>query len=950
MNLDVPLVALDLETTGLDPERDTIIEVGAVRFRVDGTIMEEYQTLVNPGRALASRIAQLTGIDNDMLLTAPEWYRVQNDVAEFIGDSPVVGHNVVFDVNFLRSHGVYPRGPLLDTFDLATIILPGLRRYNLGFLAQSLDIPLEDAHRALHDARATARIFVSLLQRGILLPRPVLQAILRLMEGRTWRYAPLFRYMWEEHQRLGMRRKEDILELRPRLTAEHPFSPPMTASPLHPQDTYTALDVENLAAILEEEGALSRIFPQYEHRPQQVHMMREVARALNEGRHLLIEAGTGTGKSLAYLLPAVTFAHLNQEHVVIATHTINLQDQLLQKDLPLLQQIVPFAFYATTLKGRSNYLCVRRLQEFIQRPDLEGQEITFAAKLLVWLSKTSTGDKSELGLNREEESRLWQEVASDANTCSRERCQEAGDFYFIARDRAERSHLIIVNHALLLADIGVEHRAIPSYEHLIVDEAHHLEDAVTQQLGYTVTQHGFQNLLYSIYTPHIPQARHLFQRVQSQLTPLILGVETMTELSSMLNDVGEEVRRLLPHLERFWRDVLRFVNEHQRERPQGGYTQRLRITPGDRAQPLWSHVDISWDRVDEHVRRILQGLERLSGRLELHAHGPGREHFADLAVDIRAVANRLSEAAQHIRRFVSQPADDYIYWVEYEKNGERLALRAAPLHVGELVARHLWNVKRSVIMTSATLRTGGSFDYLRDRLSAWEADELSLGSPYDYASSTLLYLPTDIPEPNRRGYQDAVERSLVDLALATGGRMLVLFTSYNQLRRTSEAIGPELRKAGIAVYEQGMGGRTQLLESFRTTGRAVLLGTRSFWEGIDVPGDALSVLVITRLPFAVPSDPIVQARAETYENPFHEYQVPQAILQFRQGFGRLIRSRTDRGVVVILDRRIQSKTYGKLFLDALPPCTVQRAPLAHLPEAARHWLENLPPAYKRRVE
>ncbi len=949
MNLQSPFIALDLETTGLDPDKDTIIEVGAVRFLADGTILEEYQTLVNPGRHLAARIAQLTGIDNDMLLNAPPWHQVREEVARFIGPAPIVGHNVAFDVNFLRSHGVYPRGALIDTFDLATILLPGLKRYNLGHLAQQLQIPLEEAHRALHDARATALLFTALLQRGVLLPRPVHRAIMHLLEGHPWRYAPLFTWMWQEHQRLGLKRKEDILPLKPRLHSDSPFAPPVTAPVLLPKEDYIAIDEDALAHLLEEEGKLAQVFHQYEYRPQQIHMLREVAHALNEGFHLLVEAGTGTGKSLAYLIPAATFAHENQERVVIATHTLNLQDQLFQKDLPILRELLPFDFYATVLKGRGNYLCARRLHEFIQRPELSQEEITFAAKLLVWLSQTSTGDVSELGLTREEESHLWPQVASDANTCSRERCQEAGDFYFLARDRAERSHLIIVNHALLLADIGVDQRAIPAYQHLIVDEAHHLENAVTQQLGYTVSRSALQGLLNEIYNPQAPQSRSLFQRLQSHVSPLLLGMQRMTEMSSLLNEVAAMMQQLHPTLERFWQDVTRYAREHGTDRP-SPYAQRIRITPADRAQPLWAHVDISWERAWEHIREMTETLERLAGRLELYAETPGSEELLDLATDVRGMANRLSEVAQQITRFVSQPLDNYIYWLEYERTSEKVSLRAAPLHVGELVAQHLWNQKRSVILTSATLRTGGTFDYLRDRLSAWEAEELSLGSPYDYAASTLLYLPTDIPEPNQRGYQEAVERTLIQLAKATGGRMLVLFTSYSQLRRTSEAIGQELQKAGITVYEQGMGGRSQLLENFRQTDRSVLLGTRSFWEGVDVPGQALSVLVITRLPFAVPSDPIVQARSETYENPFHEYQVPQAILQFRQGFGRLIRSRTDRGVVVILDKRIQSKRYGRLFLEALPPCTVQRAPLAHLPEAARHWLDDDNPAYPPTVE
>ena len=949
LNVDTLLVALDLETTGLDPLRDTIIEVGAVKFRPDGTIVEEYQQLVNPGREVAFRIAQLTGITNEMLARAPAWHEIRDHVAAFIGRAPIVGHNIAFDLNFLHAHGIHPPGQPLDTFDLATMLLPGLNRYNLGTLAETLGVTLKDAHRALDDARATAQVFAALLEEGVMLPWPVHQAIARIIEGKSWPYAPFFHWMRREHRARNLRRKEDILPLRPRLNRLPPFAPPPTASPLHPREDYEPIDVEGVAAYLEENGPLAQSLPAYEHRPQQIHMLREVARALNEGTHLLVEAGTGTGKSLAYLLPAAFFAYTNNERVVISTHTINLQDQLLHKDLVALTKALPFDVYATVLKGRGNYLCVRRLQEFIQRPDLSPEEITFAVKLTVWLHMTQTGDVAELGLSTDEHRRLWPEVASDAATCSRERCREAGDFYFIARDRAERSHLVIVNHALLLADIGVSNRALPSYQHVIVDEAHHLEDAVTQQLGYAVSASTLQGMLNTIYNPRMPRGRSLLTRMQKHLTPVELGIDRMTEVGGILNTIVDDVMQIGPLLDRFWQDLARFLREHGPDR-NGPYSRRLRITSAERTQPAWSHVEISWDRCVPAFERLIHDLERLASRVEHFASTLLLDKLEDAVIDVRATAQRLGELVQKITRAIHQPLDDFIYWIEEDANGERLTIRAAPLHIGDLVTRYLWDEKRSVIMTSATLRTGGTFDYLRERLNAWDAEELSLGSPYDYASSTLLYLPTDVPEPNQRGYQETVERALIELAQATEGRMLVLFTSYNQLRRTSEHIGPVLKSMGITVYEQGMGGRTQLLENFRTTEKAVLLGTRSFWEGVDIPGEALSVLVITRLPFAVPSDPVVQARAESYNDPFQEYQIPQAILRFRQGFGRLIRSRTDRGVVVVLDRRIQTKTYGKLFLDSLPPCTVQRAPLAHLPQAARQWLRNKEPLYTRPVE
>ncbi len=947
--MNTELVAIDLETTGLDPKRDTIIEVGAVRFRVDGTILDEYQQLVNPGRTIAFRISQLTGITDRMLSLAPTWDQVRREVMAFIGDAPVVGHNIAFDLRFLNAHGVFPPGQPLDTFDLATMLLPGRPHYNLGSLAHYLGVTLNEAHRALDDARATAMLFVALLEQGVYLPRPVHQAIARLIEGKSWPYAPFFHWMYREHRNRNLRRKEDVLPLRPRSDDSQPFAPPPNAPYLAPSEAPLPVDADEVATYLDAEGPLAAAMPTYEYRPQQIHMLREVAHALNEGFHLLVEAGTGTGKSLAYLLPAAFFAYHNSERIVISTQTINLQDQLFRKDLPVLHKVLPFHVYATVLKGRGNYLCVRRLWEFVQRPDLKPEEITFAVKLLVWLTRTRTGDVAELGLTRDEQAALWPQVASDSNTCSRERCADAGDFYFMAREKAERSHLVIVNHALLLADIGVEHRAIPPYNHLIVDEAHHLEDAVTQQLGYSVSAVRLQGMLNAIHNPRAPRSRNLISQLQKHLTPVELGLEHLSEMGGMLNQVAEHVRRLEPHLARFWKDVAQFVEEHGTGE-NGPYSRRLRLTSSHRVQPAWSHVEISWDRCQAIFSDLIRDLERLASRLQTYASQLLIEHLVEQAVDVRGMAARLGEVVQQVTRVVSQPLDDFVYWIEQEPDSDRISLKAAPLHIGDLVARHLWNAKRSVIMTSATLRTGGTFDYFRERLSAWEAEELSLGSPYDYASSTLLYLPTDIPEPSRKEYQPAVERTLIELAKATGGRMLVLFTSYSQLRRTAENIGPALREAGITVYEQGMGGRTQLLENFRTAERAVLLGTRSFWEGVDVPGEALSVLVITRLPFAVPSDPIIQARAETYERPFEEYQVPQAILRFRQGFGRLIRSHTDRGVVVILDRRVQSKSYGRLFLDALPPCTVQRAPLAHLPQAAYHWLANPEPLYERPVE
>ena len=336
----------------------------------------------------------------------------------------------------------------------------------------------------------------------------------------------------------------------------------------------------------------------------------------------------------------------------------------------------------------------------------------------------------------------------------------------------------------------------------------------------------------------------------------------------------------------------------------------------------------------------MDGLERLAGGLDdlVAFDVPDAD---ELQAQILGVARRLAEAGGQISQMITQPSSSLIYWLESSPNGDHLSLHAAPLHVGPLVEEHLFHKKESVVLTSATLRTAGTFDFLRERLHAWEANELAVGSPFDYKSSTLVYLVDDIPEPGQPGYQRAVEQGMAALFKATKGRALALFTSYSQLRATLRAIRAPLAQAGITVQAQGEGiSRAQLLENFRLGERRVLLGTRSFWEGVDVPGEALSCLAIAKLPFSVPSDPIFAARAETFDQPFFDYAVPETILRFLQGFGRLIRTRTDRGVVAVFDKRLLTKSYGQLFLESLPEPTVRRGSVALLPKAAAEWLSG----------
>ena len=926
-------VALDLETTGLDPERDAVIEIGAVR--VQGARVEsEWGSLVNPGRPLPPFITQLTGISDEMLANAPRVNRVVPELAEFVGDLPILGHNVGFDLSFLKRFGLFGLNDAIDTYDLASVLLPAAGRYRLASLANSLNVPVPQSHRALDDAHTTHQVFVKLQERVRDLPMALVEEIVRLGAEVDWGGGGIFDgVLREKHD--GHRRTS-----RPASSEAAPVFParPLPQlSALTPVEVIEPLDIEEIAAVIEPGGAFAQQFAGYEHRPQQLTMLRSVAAALSSSRHLLVEAGTGTGKSMAYLLPAFSWAALNGERVVISTNTINLQDQLISKDIPDLRLAVEAELRAAVLKGRGNYLCPRRLEAIRRLGPSSPDEMRVLAKVLVWLAQGGSGDRGEINLIGPGEAIAWARLSADSPDCGGQSCLEFNGGacpYYQARAQAECAHVVIVNHALLLADLATGGRVIPEYNYLIVDEAHHLEAATTNGLSFHVTEPEVARLIRDLGTAESGLLAQIDHVARSTLSP-----SASAEVSRAIGLVAERTGLSMELSTTFFEQIERFMSDQRDGEPVGAYGQQLRIVPSTRTLPAWADVELAWDELRGPMAAVVQTLGEMAESLLSLSDSAG-EAAEDLAVTARSAGRDLNEILTNLDRMIFEGGRETIFWLEIQANRGRLSLHAAPLEVGPLIERYLWHEKQAIVMTSATLTTTGEFDYIRRRLNADEADELSLGSPFDYETSTLLYLVDDIPEPSdRHAYQTAVERGLIPLCRATRGRALVLFTSYEQLRRTARAISDPLAASGIIVFEQGEGAsRHSLLESFRTTEQAVLLGTRSFWEGVDVAGEALSVLVIVRLPFDVPSDPIVAARSEMFEYPFDEYSVPEAILRFRQGFGRLIRSRSDRGVVVSFDRRLLSKRYGRAFIDSLPRCTLKNGPLAELPKAAARWL------------
>ena len=970
-------VALDLETTGLDAGRDAIIEVGAVRIE-DGRIGDRFSTLINPRRPISLFIQQITGIRNEDVAAAPLLEDVIPELLGFVGADvrAVIAHNASFDLGFLRAAGVNFHRPALDTFELAPILLPGMGSYALGELCRTLDIRLDDAHRALADAEATARLFLVLLDRLEGLSVSVLETVVAHGRNVNWPPLDLFEAALRTRPADGRSRPRTDLRARygpdwaeqippplpPETLVDDGGPPPAPVDPAWiervfgadanvPGTDQDAFDNQTTsgpspARNAAPDPALARLMGDgYELRPGQVQMAHRVLDALNQGDHLLIEAGTGVGKSLAYLVPAALWSVANQRRVVIATNTIALQDQLIEKDIPQVQDLLAELdvghLHPALLKGRGNYLCTRRLDAWRNSHPLNAKELSMLAKVLVWRTVTEDGDVNGLFIPSSAERAIWRRISSDGATCNPARCGRPGqrDYYLEARQRADAAHLLVVNHALLMADIGAGERILPPYAHLIVDEAHRLEDAATDQLTYRVSWPAVQ-------------ARLTRLTLEGDLLPPLLDGGALGQeptLAEGVVNVDRGARRAASALTRFADMLRQFVLDHKDIRNDSDYAQRLPLDSRLRSQPMWSQIEIEWDQTTDHLRATLRILDSLLQHL--HAGGwASREPDATRYDALRGVEGDLSELLANMDRIILQtdPLDarETVAWVEIDVTNRRredagdVTLYAAPRHVGQTLETSLVHQRRAAIFTGATLRTGDGFGFIRDRLGLWDATAATVESPFDYKRNALLYLPNNIPAPNQPGYQQAVEEAILMAVQAAGGRTVVLFTSYAQLRTTAAAIRAPLDRLGVAVLQHGTSSRNRLLREYRRSDRAVLLGARSFWEGIDLPGEQLSVLIIARLPFATPSDPLLAARSQEFENPFRDYTLPDAVLRLRQGFGRLIRRADDRGVVVLLDSRVWRKSYGRTFLEALPPCTTRNAPLANLGAEIDLWLNK----------
>ena len=929
-------VSIDLETTGLDPEADRIIEIGAVKFR-GAEVIDTFHTLLNPNRPLPHRVRLITGITADELEPAPDFSEVADQLLRFVGDCTVVGQNVSFDLGFLQSEGLGFPGPVYDVLELASILLPRLLDYSLPRLAEQLGVSCPVHHRALDDAMTAKDVFLALLEKVAGLELPLIAEVNRLTMATDWSWRSIFVE--------AERSKESTVSLWDRETWEEDFAPLSVdlaeRKPLVPSQEFKPVDWGRLSSLLVEAGPMSQAFPAYEYRAGQVAMMEEVARALNSGRHLIVEAGTGTGKSMAYLLPAIFFAVANNVPVVVSTNTINLQEQLVNKDIPdLLRALDGGAgdlmapdLEVAQLKGRSNYLCIRRWNTWRKTPGLAWEDIRFLLRILLWLSSTSSGDRAELNLNSGE-SYLWNRVCASEDNCVAERCPyyPSGCFLYRARHRTEGAHLIVVNHALLLSDLGKKGGVLPDYRHLVVDEAHHLEEEATEQLGYRVGDREVADCLQAF-----GDRGGFVYHLRNYLRTTSLARVRRNDIDQQVEALQDEAKSARGQAAQLFDAVRGFLTTLLGKL--GEYESHLRLANEVRRHPRWTQVELPWENLKLGLGSLEAGLSRLYSMMDDLPNRRSPDLNACLA-EISSLRQQIDGLRSRIDSIIASPEAGTIYWASARAQGG-VNLHAAPLRVGQLLDDYLYSQKDCVVLTSATLSTGDNFDYVRESLGLSEAGELALEAPFDYETSTLICLPLDMPEPDNAGYQKAAEQLLAEVSSAIGGRTLALFTSHAALRAVHAGVQPRLEEEDILVLGQGVDGSPRrVLDYFKATPRALLLGTSSLWEGVDVVGKALSVLAIARLPFSVPTDPVISARSELYDDPFNQYLVPQAILKFKQGFGRLIRSRSDRGVVIVLDKRLQTKAYGRVFLQSLPRCTLRSGALRDIPQEVLDWLKD----------
>lgn len=923
-------VVIDIETTGNSPKKgDRIIQFAGVVIE-NGRIVEEYSTFICPEKDIPVFIEELTGINNQLVKDAPTFEMVAPKIAEFLEDSCFVAHNVLFDLSFLQEElkrcgfeGFY--GWTIDTVELSKIMKPTSDGYKLNQLARQENLEHDQPHRADSDAYVTALLFLELNKKLDSLPLITLKKLHKLSFSLKSEISDLLHDIISEKLAKNEVRRPDLETFRGLALKKE------TSRNTYNQEVSNySYPVNNLEKV----ELLKRAIPDMEPRKDQLKMMDLIYESFHFGRHAIIEAGTGIGKSLGYLIPAAYFAKEHDQTIVISTYTIQLQDQLLQKEVPKLKKMLPFNINVVLLKGRGNYLSLAKFERALRQKDDNYETALAKMQILVWLTETETGDKDELNLSSGGQL-FWERLQSDEYTYSGLlQPWGAADFYERARCVAETADIIVTNHAYLMADLLSNEKMIKSDGCMVLDEAHHLERAASKYLGSRLDYITVKTLLNRLGTF---EQKQLLNRLEKMIRNNKLpGLKPVSVIDSALSDFIYEFEQLFYML-------AGIAEKHLKHEGSG----RMAFKVKDNRE--WDGVIILAERLIGHILLLTSQLyDRIEALKQVESLGKNSLFFLG---ELEMLIHSIEEVGIMLEEFFIQPSSSVIYWLDYAKSVPHhgLSLSSQPVSAGKLLWETFFKVQKSVVMTSATLSVKNSFRFFKRQLGIedLEIQTQSLPSPFDYTNSMKAIISSDMPDINMAStaeFTDAAADHIIAAAKAARGRMLVLFTSYDMLTNTFQKVKDSGELQDFTLLAQGVtgGSKMRLLRNFQSFEKALLFGTASLWEGIDIPGDDLSCLVIVRLPFSPPDEPVTAASLSLLEkqgrNPFSEHSLPEAVLRFRQGIGRLIRSEQDKGVLIVLDRRIITTRYGKEFIQAITRVQWEEATLAELKEKLESWI------------
>ncbi|MBN1289684.1 MAG: hypothetical protein JXA49_08625 [Actinobacteria bacterium] len=910
---DLQYCVIDIETTGLDPQRDRIIEVAVIKGRGSSTI-DTFKKLINPGIPIPFHIELLTGIDEEMVSGQPAMDEIIDDLADFLGDDLVIAYSY-FEKEFLGNlYPEYGRGkftnPYLDVMDLALILLPSIRGHRQIDLASIWEIDTGAVHRAFDDTRTLFSVFNILLNGLYNADLSLIRALLDHSPGQGDGLAQLLKRVLDERsggRKVDKLALERVVKKNVSLKGVSPLAGERADRPVRPED---------VRSMFEPGGPIAGQFGNYEERREQYEMAEVVRAALDDKKLLLVEAGTGTGKSIAYLVPGVLWSKANDSPVVVSTRTLNLQDQLCTKDLPLLEEAMgEDSFRYSVLKGYGNYICLRKLQDLVSgKRKLNERQIGIFGMLLNWISENEFGDVSLLNVSYLRG--LDSLVLSDFRECPGAKCKFARNgccFYRRAVERAKYSNVVVVNHSLLLGGIGIEFRSA------VIDEAHTLEDVATEQFTREFAYRDVNSFLKSLYSPVNGNGfiADLLDNVKSHISG-----DNYEALKFRAEEAMEAVELSLETTEEAFIALSSFYEGESPGR------MDIRFGPGQIESVEYTRLQMKSEDVEKALDKLAVQLSRVSGMLR--EKGDDSERLEYLQSDLGGKAARIAEMKDDLEVFLSIETGGAVKWatVAGEESFERQALRVTPVDIGEHLQMCIYEDLDSVIMTSATLTVKNSFDFFRSRVglgpgSPYQPENIILQSSFDYDRQMQILVVHDMPDPSSKEYSGKVAHMLKEIIPSAGGGALVLFTNRKLMINTYDEVAGELAGQGLKLLCQREGySRRRLAEEFVEDENTSLFGTSSFWEGVDARGDTLKLVVVTRIPFESPGRPVFEARGELIRqgggSDFAELGLPMAALRLKQGVGRLIRTNRDRGQVIILDSRINKRRYGQVLLRTLP--------------------------------